>query len=268
MVLIMRQTSDLIQTLMRQRQAVLRLVISVRWPGLRACKYLWLNVIQKTQHRDNDVRNSVISPRAIVIWCVVNSFRPKYCLLFTYNEKHPLFSWHQLTTHYLMLTKEARFASQVGPNYTTAVWSELGHCWLVVYKFTLRGVRISHHLPPTHTTPIMGKYKHCLRIIKNHDKQSEKTKNISFQCSSDFTWSLEFEITSTDETNDTLLETWCQFYWAKASNQGATGSLKSDNTPSYPLSGLWNSFHFVCLKKEGVLWPVVQDIRSFSCRLF
>ena len=107
MVLIMRQTSDLIQTLMRQRQAVLRLVISVRWPGLSACKYLWLNVIQKTQHRDNDVRNSVISPRAIVIWCVVNSFRPKYCLLFTYNEKHPLFSWHQLTTHYLMLTKEA-----------------------------------------------------------------------------------------------------------------------------------------------------------------
>ena len=107
MILIVRQTSDLIQTLMRQRQAVLRLVISVRWPGPSACKYLLLNVIQKTQHRDNDVRNSVISPRAIVIWCVVNSFRPKYCLLFTYNEKHPLFSWHQLTTHYLMLTKEA-----------------------------------------------------------------------------------------------------------------------------------------------------------------
>ena len=103
----LRQTSDLIQTLMRQRQAVLRLVISVRWPGLSACKYLLLNVIQKTQHRDIDVRNSVISPRAIVIWCVVNSSRPKYCLLFTYNGKHPLFSWHQLTTHYLMLTKEA-----------------------------------------------------------------------------------------------------------------------------------------------------------------
>ena len=44
---------------------------------------------------------------SLFIWCVVNSFRPKYCLLFTYNGKHPLFSWHQLTTHYLMLTKEA-----------------------------------------------------------------------------------------------------------------------------------------------------------------
>ena len=166
----LRQTSDLIQTLMIQRQAVLRLVISVRWPGLSACKYLLLNVIQKTQHTDNDVRNSVI-------WCVVNSFRPKYCLLFTYNEKHPLFSWHQLTTHYLMLTKEAEVCLPSRSQLYNRCLVSPGRCCVQIY---LRGVRICHHSPPTHTPPIMGKYKHCLRIFKTMINNQRKPKIFSF----------------------------------------------------------------------------------------
>ena len=112
--------------------------------GLSACKYLLLNVIQKTQHTDNDVRNSVI-------WCVVNSFRPKYCLLFTYNEKHPLFSWHQLTTHYLMLTKEAEVCLPSRSQLYNRCLVSPGRCWLVVYKFTSEesGSAIIRH-PPTH----------------------------------------------------------------------------------------------------------------------
>ena len=106
--------------------------------GLSACKYLLLNVIQKTQHTDNDVRNSVI-------WCVVNSFRPKYCLLFTYNEKHPLFSWHQLTTHYLMLTKEAEVCLPSRSQLYNRCLVSAGPLLTCCVQIYLRGVRICHH---------------------------------------------------------------------------------------------------------------------------